>query len=556
VAAVLSVVCHGDARAAMINAKSASFADVKSAVSQASEGDTVVIPAGTASWTSYLVITKGITLQGQTTTDAVANTANDQTIILDDVSRGGGCALISAPALTSSQSCRITGITFKAGSVTDPNSNGTIQLNGDCPSVRVDHCHFKDLYAVYLLSTGSIYGVIDHNIFDAGNHCQVAQIHGTGYGDVQWAAPTQFGGPNFMFFEDNRFNNNFFDSNGTQYQTIGVIDCYAGGRYVARHNWFNGVSPLTNHGWDSSGRLRSSRAIEVYENNISANYATSGGQSRGGCLLFYKNTITGKAGGAPSLTCYRMFIPGFVDGASGSSPWDVNDTTDHTGNGFGGSANGLYASGRAKSGSHSGAKGFMTKTGAHWATNQWAGCELSNPKTKRNSFIVSNTNDTLTYVFDSGFDPNGNLNFANGDPFEIRKVLIAMDQPGRGQGDLLANNPPINTKTGTAAWPHQALEPCYFWKNTLNGQPTSGTSIYPNIQEGRDYYNGKPMPGYTPFTYPHPLLTGSGNRRPSSEASPSRLGWRQRRSSSNVSSPSPKWGAASKKRQKLGWHSQ
>ena len=28
------------------------------------------------------------------------------------------------------------------------------------------------------------------------------------------------------------------------------------------------------------------------------------------------------------------------------------------------------------------------------------------------------------------------------------------------------------------------------------------------LVEGRDYYNNTPMPGYTPYTYPHPLTKG------------------------------------------------
>jgi hypothetical protein len=28
------------------------------------------------------------------------------------------------------------------------------------------------------------------------------------------------------------------------------------------------------------------------------------------------------------------------------------------------------------------------------------------------------------------------------------------------------------------------------------------------ILQGRDYFNDTPMPGYTPYAYPHPLTTG------------------------------------------------
>src|SRR5437899_11547613 len=85
---LLSLLGQIDAGAAVIKAASPLLSDVSTAIALASDGDTVIVPAGTASWTTGLVITKGITLQGQTTTDSVSGTANDQTIILDDVQYG------------------------------------------------------------------------------------------------------------------------------------------------------------------------------------------------------------------------------------------------------------------------------------------------------------------------------------------------------------------------------------------------------------------------------------------------------------------------------------
>ena len=54
----LAVLRSGDA--ATVNAKSVSFADVNTAVGLAKDGDIVTIPAGTATWTSTLSVTKGI----------------------------------------------------------------------------------------------------------------------------------------------------------------------------------------------------------------------------------------------------------------------------------------------------------------------------------------------------------------------------------------------------------------------------------------------------------------------------------------------------------------
>ncbi len=72
---------------AVIKAVSVSFANVSTAIGLAKDGDTVVIPAGSAIWTSTLTITKGITLQGATTVDGAGTqnaTANDATNITNN----------------------------------------------------------------------------------------------------------------------------------------------------------------------------------------------------------------------------------------------------------------------------------------------------------------------------------------------------------------------------------------------------------------------------------------------------------------------------------------
>ena len=79
--AALLFAASGAAQAKTITALSPSLFDVNKAIGSAVDGDTVIIPAGKATWTSQLVITKAITLMGKTTTDSLAGTANDQTII-------------------------------------------------------------------------------------------------------------------------------------------------------------------------------------------------------------------------------------------------------------------------------------------------------------------------------------------------------------------------------------------------------------------------------------------------------------------------------------------
>ena len=72
-----------------------------------------------------------------------------------------------------------------------------------------------------------------------------------------------------------------------------------------------------------------------------------------------------------------------------------------------------------------------------------------------------------------------------------------IDQPGRGQGDLISGLFPnkVNIKTGSPSWPNQALEPVYEWDNV--GETASGwggswlTVGDKHIQQNRDFYLGR-----------------------------------------------------------------
>jgi hypothetical protein len=58
-------------------------------------------------------------------------------------------------------------------------------------------------------------------------------------------------------------------------------------------------------------------------------------------------------------------------------------------------------------------------------------------------------------------------------------------------------------------WNNQVTEPCYSWNNTneLNGQVNFGAG--PGVRANEHYFNNTPMPGYTPYVYPHPLVSGN-----------------------------------------------
>jgi hypothetical protein len=78
-----------------------------------------------------------------------------------------------------------------------------------------------------------------------------------------------------------------------------------------------------------------------------------------------------------------------------------------------------------------------------------------------------------------------------------------VDQVGRGY------------QHGSSPNQTQDSDPAYIWNNNLSGASSQFTSTSSYIQSGRDYYyNQGAKPGYTAYTYPHPLATGSGSEPP------------------------------------------
>jgi hypothetical protein len=102
-------------------------------------------------------------------------------------------------------------------------------------------------------------------------------------------------------------------------------------------------------------------------------------------------------------------------------------------------------------------------------------------------------------------------------------ILITVEQPWRSQGPYGCwNTYPVPRQIGQSYNNGSTVtDPMYFWANTGNGNNptpipysgdnmcsgTSGLNISTYLQSGRDYIQNTPKPGYTPYTYPHPLRT-------------------------------------------------
>src|SRR5262245_63446843 len=96
----------------------------------AQDGDTITLPAGTFIWISGVSLTKGVTVSGQTTITGAGTancTADDQTIIIDEKLRGTPGSLLKA-TVPAGKSFRLTGITFRRGPVNIVGNDGGIRV--------------------------------------------------------------------------------------------------------------------------------------------------------------------------------------------------------------------------------------------------------------------------------------------------------------------------------------------------------------------------------------------------------------------------------------------
>lgn len=478
-------------RAATFNALSSSRADVGDAYALCSDGDTLAIPAGTSSWTNTLTVTIAITIQGA---------GIGQTILLDDIVDVSGPteAMFYFDTLAG-KSYRLTGVEMRIGTRATSNFAGLVQLVGTSTSIRLDHNRWDRIKNAGIYASGGTLGCVDNNDFNATVNHTIAtrnhQLYSSSFGYGSWETPIVPGSDQAWYYEDNTFTGD--DS-----------DCFGGGRAVWRFNTFTN-SLIHSHGTESSGNYRACRWQEIYGNTYVKTIVDSREfiDIRDGGGLIVSNTIILQGAGTSStmigLNNYRMWGPYTIwGGADGTNPLDLNDV-----------AGGIYATGLVTTGtSGTGIPArTITDTNQSWTVDQWKGYTLRNmssnyptayPYTSNYfSQIVSNSATTITYYEHA---TSLVMRFLTNNAYEIRRVLISLDQPGSGDSDVF--HPVTNP-----FWPNQAREPIYQWSNTNAGSTVLITSGQGNVVDGRDYTNQVVHPTWTPFTYPHPLRNEGGD---------------------------------------------
>lgn len=443
-------------------------------------GDTIVIPAGTCTWTTELSIEAGITLTGSGNPNTGANTfgaGSLSTVIIDN--SGSGDPMIAATSLTYGETIILAMLDI------EPNSGSTalyspITVSGTCntsgcPNLRVNNIGFglttqwteggNGSSADWMVRTDNVVGVLDHNTLPNGSgvellNANLSAYQGTGgYGDNSWAQPDSFGGANVLYME----NNSVYTNQSVNDCDTAPIGGAVGGCRVAGR--FNQVTPETGffvafmlHGLDTDGRPQGGRQIEAYGNTINCEITggCAGGVAgfRSGTGLVFGNTLSANysvSGGfynnIAEITVYRTVFTATSWGAcGGSSPYDTNDGV-------------VYYTG-----TNTGSGSTLTDSTKNWTTNQFipTGAPYSVYDVTQGWWaeIASNTSNTLTI---QSSIPEQTNSFKSGDSYQILRATVCADQGGRGAGNYVSGSTP-----SPASALSQALDPIYEWDNTAD----------------------------------------------------------------------------------------
>ena len=487
----------------------------QNAITSASDGDAVQGPlaGGSATWTTAITTTKSLVFNGNGC--VITLSGNDAIMMI---------------STNASVYPRMTNFTF-----TGSNDQAAVMIEGNNPHFRVDHNHFTNLthrsitvdYNSVNLNSTQTYGVIDHNTITNTNSYAAINVYGR---NDNWFNDANYGTASAMYIEDNTISwSTGIMGAGNQ----DAVDGEAGARVVIRHNDITD-GMLVCHDLGSTPQARSCRMFERYNNTFHDDVHDSNAfgvlSYRGGNGMDFNN-----------------YIP---INASGNLGWERVIATE------------IYRLTRAGGVPQD----FMVGTAAHAVCSSfkgWCG-STQNPENKACAF----GSDCSSRVCNWDTDPP-NDNACGTSYTGTHYISIAnIDRPGgasptgypaRDQNGVSKDDPTTHAQTAAA-------EPSYSWNlmdsNNGNAVITGTTAVdYSNagnyILPNREFYQQvigftgatgagvgllsarpstcTPKVGYwatdtntlyqcgstntwstyySPYTYPHPLVSGSGGPAP------------------------------------------
>jgi hypothetical protein len=497
----------GKCVAANITAAGLTPALVQSAINSARNGDTVILPAGTPmAWTSSVTINKPISVIGAGI-DQTVITANKVTPIGINVRHDTGTGDVPFPRLSG---LTIQGMPGKAWVGAGGHKAGILfSVYGSTTKFRVDHLKIDSVNGSNLFVVNGPLGVFDHCRFGLRGQATSWVRHPnwngiTGWGDGSWAdGPHWAETDKAVYFEDCVWTGGAGGAGN---------DADNGGRFVIRHSRLS--CHVGGHGTESTQRARGTRLVEFYNcisdaTGLSINDKPQ--QVRSGAVSTFNNIfINWKhdphvfGGGMLARACNSFPPWGMADGVN---QWDSNTGM-------------VYQSGTVSAVSFGTTVTIPIAGTTALPANMYKGYVLRRIGGKGGGSVASQITSTLP---STGGTPNTmsityspalmskSMSFGTGARFEIRRVDVILDEPGRGKGDLLRGGSnrlaPTNTVLGGSVWPRNAAEGIYSWNNhqmSLTGPLANGfgLGITGPTKDGRETFSGVIRPGYPQITSP------------------------------------------------------
>jgi hypothetical protein len=266
----------------VIAAASCAQSDVQAAIDFAQDGDAVLVPAGSCTWSSSIAIhDKGVEVIGPGK-DSLTITITDSAFTLTAAAGGRNAS-------------RISGFTFDITDGTYGVSLLCSEGQGCAQNWRVDHNEFinhsgssKEMIYGYGNTTCFPYGLVDNNIFHDGRMLIYGEAYDTG-GNSRWAEPLDIGTEKSLYVEDNVFYTTAY--NGSY---VNWIDGNVGTRYVFRFNTaYNAWTETHSVQGDDH---RAQRLWELYNNTMTCNDTGNCWmpmRMRGGTGVVFNNVTSG-----------------------------------------------------------------------------------------------------------------------------------------------------------------------------------------------------------------------------------------------------------------------
>lgn len=512
-----------------VKAASCNTTDVQNAINSAATASTVIIPGGTCTWTSGVTISgKGIAVQGSGSGRIIAVSSSPQTLatgsktftvtgadpgkalsistgqtlnvtetnnrtnamsgtvtsfggntlVMNITSASGSCALVAYPSIPE-VNCGRWLISTAPTTVLINNSSSTLfavtedstfhtSLSGFKIAQGTGSGHGIDFIAgggqaiilhdcwIEQGSGDSIHsnvsrGVVSRCSFDSTPFSMAPiAFHFQPYDQTAWSLPSYFG------TNDPDGQHNFYVEDSDFHAYLNATDNDEGARTVFRYNLMNNAG-FGTHGADTGPF--GSRYFEFYNNvgifNGYSNLTTFPMNwwmfVRGGTFVIYNNTLPNlQSTDFGTKPAVNMTVMNLQRNSAPLPCWGANYTT----------------SGQYYPAPHQVGLGYVTGKGI------------------ANYPLDGVTNSTSYPLTSLGYPPQ----------------YVGDSEPGYIWGNSSA---PLSTSITDYGSSQQ---------NSCSGATYDHSSSY--IQLGRDYFNSSTAkPGYTPYTYPHPLMAGlsSGN---------------------------------------------